>query len=156
MKEINANTLSKPNIETKIIYLRPHHLICNVCFQGKGYNKIFVDNFIDIHTKLETNKYKIQIIKHTFQDDLCKLCPQKNISNELLCNTEDKVFEFDTKYLNVLDIKYDDVLSMHDVKNKIQQHLTLEKFRNICGKCSWFKHGICENIIKTLVNNNKV
>lgn len=134
-----------------IIYLRPHHLICNICFEGKGYNQIFIDNFTNIHKQLSNNNCYIQLVKNSLLDDICKYCPE---NNSLHCVSEDKVSQLDSGYLKLFKLNYSDILNVNDVDSIIKRYLTLNDFRKICNKCSWYKYGICEKKIFSLLYNN--
>ena len=122
----------------KVIKLRPHHINCIYFFIGLGYNEEFVENMKNVIKRLKTDKdIKIQFTTET--DKLCCCCPNK-IKN--LCNTEEKVKQFDhltIKYYNIELNKLYDYTFLED----IYKHFNYETLKNICGCCEWYKQGIC-------------
>ena len=128
-----------------LFHLRPHHLICNLCFQGKGYNEEFTENFRVIHQALKKKTNKIKIIQSI--DDICSKCPEKQAPN---CKNEALVTEIDCAYLKILQLKYGEIITVAGMENKIKKHLSMEKFHTACEKCSWKASGICEAIIRDL------
>ena len=113
--------------------LRPHHLLCNLCFQGKGYNEEFTANFNMIHQALKNQQHQIKITQGI--DDICAKCPKKQ---GLCCEDEVMVTELDQAYLKTLQLHYNEIISIAIVKNNIKTLLSLARFRTICAPCSWY------------------
>jgi len=126
--------------------LRPHHLICNLCFQGKGYNATFIENFQKIHQALGNELHQIKITKGV--DDICQCCPKKQKDH---CQDEAKVAKLDRIYLEILQLQYAETITLAQAKNKIKKMLSLQAFHNACAECSWKTAGICEKVIRDLV-----
>lgn len=129
---------------------RPHHLICSLCFQGKGYNEEFVHNFESIHKEINHPDTIIKIVDCC--DDICTKCPSK-LGN--LCHHESEVTKIDKAYLNSLQLNIDQTTTVASLKDKIKELLTLNEFQNACGECSWYKLNICEPIIRDLIQNQQ-
>ena len=56
---------------------RPHHFLCTLGFQGKGYSPDFVKNFSEIADVLrgeDGDEQLIKVIKNC--DDICRACPR--------------------------------------------------------------------------------
>lgn len=126
---------------------RPHHLICNLCFIGKGYNKEFVQNFQFIHATLNSGSDQntnIQIVNCC--DDICSCCPENQQS---LCNTEKTI---DSIYLNILQLKVGQVITMTELKHKVETFLTMADFHFACQRCSWYQLNICAPIIQQIID----
>lgn len=126
-----------------LFHLRPHHLICNLCFRGKGYNEEFTENLRIIHQALKKRHNKIKIVQGI--DDICLQCPTKQ---ENTCKSEAFVGEIDRAYLKILQLKYGETITVYNMEKKIKNYLSLEKFHTACEKCSWKASGICEAIIR--------
>lgn len=126
------------------IKLRAHHLICNLCFQGKGYNNEFVQNFQKIHDAINDGA-TITIVESI--DDVCAKCPEKTNN---ACSRETKVTTLDQTYLNLLKLKPEQTITKQELLNKIKQHLTINDFHKICKNCSWYDANLCAPIILDL------
>lgn len=135
------------NLNMHTFKFRPHHLICNLCFIGKGYNNEFIQNFQFIHTKLSSGSdhdTKIQIVNCC--DDICAYCPE-NQGNR--CNQEKTI---DSIYLNILQLKVGQIITIAELKHKIKTLLTMPDFHHACQKCSWYQLNICTPIIQKIVD----
>jgi len=128
-----------------LFHLRPHHLVCNLCFQGKGYSAKFVENFSAIHESLKDPRNAVKIVQGL--DDICVKCPNWRVSH---CQDEVIAGEIDRVYLKVLRLKYGNVMSIAQLTDLIKTRLTLPKFHMACAKCQWKKSKICENIIRRM------
>ncbi|RYZ78407.1 MAG: DUF1284 domain-containing protein [Proteobacteria bacterium] len=63
---------------------RPHHFLCAVGFQGKGYSPEFVENFKTIKSVLDSthgDQVMIEVIERT--DSICAPCPSRRDQNVL-------------------------------------------------------------------------
>lgn len=131
-----------------MLRLRPHHLLCNLCFQGKGYNEGFVQNFESIHATLKRPGTIIKTVACC--DDICAKCPNK-LDN--LCRYEHDVIKIDNAYLAILQLKIDQTITLKHLKTKIKKLLTMHDFHNTCKKCSWYSLNICAPVICDLIQN---
>jgi hypothetical protein len=128
------------------IKFRPHHFLCALCFQGKGYSPQFVDNFsamMAILNAKEGEKISIQVTKET--DSICEPCPHRLGK---MCQTEEKIAILDAAHANALGINDDEKITWGDAKKKIHDQVSLTTFHRICATCSWKKLGICESVLR--------
>ncbi|MGD9107986.1 MAG: DUF1284 domain-containing protein [Gammaproteobacteria bacterium] len=132
--------------QTAKLVLRTHHLICNLCFQGKGYNDKFVENFQKIHDAINDGAI-ITIVENI--DDICAKCPEKTNN---ACSRETKVTALDQAYLNLLKLKPGQTITKQELLNKIKQHLTINDFHKICKNCPWYDANLCAPIINNVIN----
>jgi uncharacterized protein len=129
---------------------RAHHLICNLCFQGKGYSEKFVANFNAINSALTMNPDDKNIIVTQGSDDICAKCP-RNVND--ICKENMEVLALDKAYLEILRLEIGQIMSLNDVKIKAQKFVTLKKFHQVCAKCSW--QTLCERFISSVVTFKK-
>jgi uncharacterized protein len=130
------------------IHFRPHHFLCALCFQGRGYSPTFVDNFKAIMAYLnsvEGEKTSITVVAHT--DSICHPCPHRS---EKTCTTEEQIALLDHAHAHALAIQANDKLTWHQAKERMAEKITLETFHRICASCSWKEVGICEAVVKQL------
>lgn len=115
-----------------IYKIRPHHGLCLFYFKGKGYSKEFVKNMTYIKSKLADNP----LICITNQADvICSKCP--NLM-EGICNTQDKVTEYDRKVLEKCHLSSGDILPFLTFHNLILDNIIRPRKREeICGNCQW-------------------
>lgn len=128
-----------------IVKFRPHHFLCALCFQGKGYSADFVANFSAIMDQFNTAEMHtvIEVVNHT--DAICSPCPH---ARGKLCETQEKIAALDQAHAETLAIKPGDILSWDEAKKRIKNNMTLEKFDRICQGCEWKQSGICESVLR--------
>ncbi len=128
------------------IKFRPHHFLCTLCFQGKGYSPAFITNYEKIVDQLQKKpSTKIRVVNYT--DAICAPCPHRQGAH---CATQEKITHLDQLHSFVLDIQPGDEFSWEEAKQRIATKLTLEKFHHICAGCSWKNLGICEQVLTTI------
>jgi len=120
------------------IRLRPHHLICGLYFRDKGISKVFLKKFKEINDKLKVNSSEecMEVVKGL--DDICELCPERKGD---IC-TKDAIVKtrlLDETYLDALDLKEGQKISLKQAKEIIKKHLILAGFQDICKKCPFLE-----------------
>lgn len=131
-----------------VFKFRPHHLVCNLCFQGKGYSTKFVENFSAINLALAANLSAKNIRIVDGVDDICSCCPKNKAGT---CTDENLVSILDDSYRALLHLATNEIISLQDVQAKIKQQLSISHFHTTCGECSWMP--LCKPIIKKITSS---
>lgn len=134
----------------KVLAFRPHHFLCALCFQGRGYSPTFIANFTAIMEKLNQpggDTTPIQVAPHT--DSICAPCPHRT---DETCASQSKINALDTAHAKALGIKAEDVLTWGEAKARIANQISLDTFHSICRRCSWKKLGLCESVLTDFIN----
>lgn len=112
--------------------LRPHHALCVLFFEGKGYNRAFVENMTAL---LADPSRKCQITAGC--DTLCHACPNNHYG---MCSDEAKVTLFDQRTLSHTSALFqaDQPTPLNQLCQSVfdailQQGLLAE----VCGECEW-------------------
>ncbi len=135
--------------------LRAHHIFCIQGFRGKGYSEEFVSNMKNIVAHLnQDSDIIIKVVNNP--DHICLSCPNNIGQSEMrkfeaekiyddrgFCENERYIKQLDNAVLNTLKIDDNSKYSYKNLLDKIQQHLTEEKFEDICGDCTWYSLGYC-------------
>lgn len=120
------------------IKIRAHHGLCTHYFEGKGYSDIFSSHMAKIIELLDTNPM-VEII--TECDEICQKCP--NLI-EGVCNTADKVNDYDQAVLGKCNLKANTEINWLDFKNQVVKNIIANgKIKEICADCEWTE--ICHN-----------
>lgn len=118
-----------------IYKLRPHHGICIQFFQGKGYNKEFVENMKNILKTLTKNPI-LQLTSNA--DCLCMSCPNRCKVN--LCTSIDKINVYDEKVLQLCGLQFGEEIHWIEFSKRVQSEILSKNLREyVCGDCSWTK-----------------
>ncbi|NRB10414.1 MAG: DUF1284 domain-containing protein [Rickettsiaceae bacterium] len=140
-EQVTENTSNK-------VYFRPHHFMCTLSFKGKGYSLGFVRNYKKIHKQLCENEDTIIEVAE-YMDDICHACPHK--LDEVVCKSQEKILKLDKAHREILQLKDKENLTWRKAKERIKQHMTIEKFHQACDGCEWKKFGVCEKELKNLL-----
>lgn len=135
------------------ITFRPHHFLCALCFQGRGYSPAFVANFQTIMDTLnasEGDATPIKIVSHT--DSICLPCPNRR---NLSCTTQEKIDKLDAAHAEALQLLPGQSITWGEAKEKIAANIPLPTFHRICEGCEWKAYGICEQVIAGYVSTPK-
>lgn len=133
----------------KSLRFRPHHFLCTIGFEGKGYSDEFVAGYQKIADRLrgtpEGDDTIIEVTPHT--DSICDPCPNKR---DLLCTTQEKITKLDQAHAEILGLKAGDRLTWGEAKERIRVRMTKENFDRACAPCSWKEAGMCEKALNRL------
>ena len=131
------------------VRFRPHHFLCALGFEGKGYSDRFTANMAEIiEGRLrgpEGNAVEIEVVDAA--DDICAPCP-KRIGT--LCAAQSKINRLDQAHAEALSITPGDILTWGEARGRIKAHVMPETLDTICAECSWLKHGMCKAALARL------
>jgi len=135
-----------------MLKFRPHHFLCTVGYQGKGYSPEFTQNYDEIARHLKADgengdAIAIEVVGKT--DSICSPCPSRRGA---LCEMQAKIEKLDHAHATILSLKEGDVLSWGEAKERIATHFTDEAFESACAPCSWKPLGICKAALLELRN----
>lgn len=134
------------------IHFRPHHFLCTLAFQGKGYSKPFIDNYQRIASQLADDPSTPIHVQIGQGDSVCEACP--NLQSDKRCEREAKVRGIDDAYQAHLRLAHGDTLSWQEAKERIRSHITVTKFQQACQSCRWFSMGLCESALVNLLTES--
>ncbi|MDP3533215.1 MAG: DUF1284 domain-containing protein [Alphaproteobacteria bacterium] len=137
-----------------MLKFRPHHFLCTIGYEGKGYSEPFTDNYDKIAEQLRVpdgDQTEIQVVFHT--DDICAPCPHQR---GLLCATQKKIASLDRRHCDALNLMENEILMWVDAKKRIKQKISIDTFHEICKGCQWKALGVCEEALRKLHENNEL
>jgi soluble lytic murein transglycosylase-like protein len=135
-----------------MLEFRPHHFLCTLGFEGKGYSDEFVRGYREIADRLratgaEGDATVIRVTGRT--DSICAPCP--NRMGEA-CATEGKIQALDHGHAAVLGLSPGQELSWGEAKARIAEKMNDADFERVCAPCSWKALGVCQ---KALTRNRE-
>ncbi len=130
---------------------RPHHFLCTLGFQGRGYSPSFIENYEKIAAALRHNE-ELPLRVVPTHDSICGACPHQKKGG---CEKEDKIQRLDQQHSQILGLKMGETLSWRKAKERLKKHMTLDAFHHACAGCSWKSLGVCESALKELHNRDK-
>lgn len=112
--------------------LRPHHALCALFFEGKGYSQAFIENMTAFLADPR------QMLKITTECDiLCLACPN-NVNGQ--CKDEAKVALFDqrTMKLTGMLLQADTPFPLNEFCQRVFDDILRQGLlAEVCGECEW-------------------
>jgi len=125
---------------------RPHHFLCTLGFQGKGFSPAFVENYSRIIKALKADdSLCLEVV--TTGDSICQACPHREGTG---CSQDEKIRKLDRNHAQILDLKAGDRLTWKEGQALLKEKMSLEAFHQACAGCSWKSLGMCEEALVRL------
>lgn len=129
---------------TEDMRMRPHHLLCTQGYEGKGYDRAFVEH-MSMYVRRMRSDPSFRIRMTLSPDDLCAACP--HLVDPEHCASDEKVRAFDRKVMEYFDLEEGKVYCYQDLVKLIDRQMTQEKLDSICSTCAWYPVSRCRNRI---------
>ncbi|MEZ5886321.1 MAG: DUF1284 domain-containing protein [Paracoccaceae bacterium] len=128
---------------------RPHHFLCSLGFQGKGYSEGFTANMTAIVMgRLRAQGGDATVIEVTgATDDICAPCPKRR---GRLCTSQDKIKTLDRAHAAALRIEPHERLTWGEAKARIRANVPPGTLKTLCAGCEWEPYGMCEEALAAL------
>ena len=115
-----------------ITTLRPHHALCVLFFEGKGYSPAFIENMTAILAEPS------QMVHITMGcDSLCQECPH---SQDGVCDDAAKVAQFDQRILSLSHETFhaEQAKSLSELCQSVYDTILRQGLlADVCGECEW-------------------
>ncbi|MGB0660396.1 MAG: DUF1284 domain-containing protein [Mangrovicoccus sp.] len=130
--------------------LRPHHLLCVLGFQGKGYSDAFTANMAQIvlGQLRAAQSDDVQLVITTQADAICGPCPKRV---GVGCKSQSQIDALDQRHMQALEIAPGQELSWGAAKARIKARLRPADLRRLCQGCQWLELGLCETGLENLL-----
>lgn len=133
---------------------RPHHFLCSLGFQGKGYSETFTANMSAIVMgRLRApsgDDTMIEVVGAT--DDICAPCPKRR---DALCTVQPKIERLDAAHSLALSLSPGDRLTWGEAKARIRANVPAGSLVGLCAGCEWQPYGMCDAALEQLHENDK-
>ncbi len=138
-----------------MLKFRPHHFLCTLGFEGKGYSPSFVENYARIASELrdipaQGDSVMIEVVAGS--DSVCAPCPNRRGDS---CATEDKISTLDRNHTAAHGIGPGQTISWGEAKARMARHMTVQAHHQACAPCSWRSLGVCESALMRLIGQFK-
>jgi len=135
-----------------MIRFRPHHFLCALGFQGKGYSESFTANMAKIVDRLRGPGGGDVVLQVTMQADaICAPCPHKR---GMGCQKSTKISALDTRHAAALGLTNGDDLTWADAQARIRAQVAPGDLASLCAGCAWLELGVCEDALARLHTQN--
>ena len=134
---------------TPPIRYRPHHFLCSLGFENKGYSDAFIANMADIVVgQLRAPSGGDKLIEVTLHaDDICAPCPKRRGTG---CTSQPKIDALDMTHASALGLNDGDQLTWGQALERIKTRVAPEDLHHICKDCAWLEYGMCAAAVARL------
>ncbi|KFE37004.1 DUF1284 domain-containing protein [Thioclava atlantica] len=126
---------------THRLKFRPHHFLCSLGFEGKGYSEEFTANMSGIVEgrlrRPDGPAVEIEVVGAA--DDICGPCPSRRGSG---CSSQDRIARIDASHARALGLAPGDVLTWGEALERMAA-LPGDVHQEICAECQWLSGGMC-------------
>lgn len=128
---------------------RPHHFLCSLGFEGRGYSDSFTANMAAIvRGRLRAEGGDATVIEVVgAADDICAPCPKRRGEG---CEAEAKIDALDAAHGFALNLAPGDRLTWGEAKARIRASVPTGSLRRLCSGCDWEPLGLCEAALSRL------
>lgn len=133
----------------RAVRFRPHHFLCSLGFEGKGYSDLFTANMSAIvlgHLRAPGGD-GTQIEVTDAADDICAPCPKRRGEG---CEAAERIARLDAAHAFALRLAPGDRLTWGEAKLRIRASVPQGSLRNLCAGCEWEPLGLCEAALARL------
>lgn len=141
---------SRPAVSQRMtpVRFRPHHFLCAIGFEGKGYSDVFTANMAQIIGGLRAKGGGATVIEvQGAADDICGPCP---LRRGLGCENQAKIDQLDAAHAAALGLAPGDVITWDAAQDRIAQRIAPDDLDQICAGCSWLPMGMCKRALRDL------
>lgn len=133
----------------RVLRYRPHHILCSLGFEGKGYSPSFTENMSAIVMgRLRADGGDATVIEVTgITDDICAPCPKRR---GRLCTNQDKIKTLDRAHAAALKLEPHEKLTWGAAKARIRANVPPGSLKTLCAGCDWERYGMCEAALRRL------
>lgn len=128
---------------------RPHHFLCSLGFQGKGYSPDFTTNMTAIvmgRLRAEGGDATvIEVVGAT--DDICAPCPKRRGT---LCTNQPQIKVLDRAHASALKLAPHERLTWGEAQARIRANVPPGSLKTLCKGCEWEPYGMCEEALARL------
>ena len=134
---------------TETIRFRPHHFLCALGYEGKGYSDAFTANMsaIVIERLRGPGGGRTRIKVTNRADSICGPCPHKRAFS---CAEAPKINVLDRNHAAALDLKPGDILTWDEAKSRILDKVPPGSLTALCSNCQWLEYGMGETALRKL------
>lgn len=134
---------------TASVRYRPHHFLCSLGFEGKGYSEAFTANMDAIVMgRLRADggeQTEIEVVGAA--DDICAPCPLRRGQG---CQKQAKIDRLDAAHGAALGLAPGDRLTWGAALERIGERVQPGDLSTICKGCQWLDLGVCEAALARL------
>lgn len=135
----------------KSITFRPHHFLCSLGYQGKGYDDAFKANMdaVVANGLHQQGGDETEITVTRQVDVICGPCPYRRGRG---CASQEKIDGLDARHAERLQLDGGDIFTWGEAKDRIAAYVKKGDLSQLCKGCQWLELGLCEDALAMLID----
>lgn len=136
-----------PGLSEGAVSLRPHHVLCAIGWQGKGYSPEFTAN-MDRVVRDRLRADPATPVVFTFgADEICGPCPSRRGAG---CAADARVRPLDRRHAEALGLRPGQRMSWAEAQQRAVSRVRPVDLERICAGCQWLGLGLCQSALARL------
>ncbi|RED11319.1 DUF1284 domain-containing protein [Pontivivens insulae] len=131
------------------VILRPHHVLCALGYEGKGYSSRFTANMTRIVDGIlradDGDDVTVRITEKT--DDICAPCPKRLGT---CCTSQIAISALDSRHAAALDLSDGLELTWGEAQQRVRDNVQPDDLQTLCRGCQWLPMGMCTSAVERL------
>ncbi len=136
----------RPRSGSGAVSLRPHHVLCAIGWQGKGYSPDFTRNMDRIVVQRLRADPATEVVFTQGADAICGPCPSRRGTG---CRMQTRIDGLDRRHAEALGIAPGQRMPWSEAQRRASELLPADLDR-ICAGCRWLDLGLCKAALAAL------
>ena len=136
----------RPRSDSGAVFLRPHHVICAIGWQGHGYSHEFTRNMDRIVVQRLRADPTTEVVFTAGADAICGPCPSRRGAG---CEMQAKIDGLDARHAEALEIVPAQRMTWDEAQGRATR-LEPDDLDRICSGCRWLEYGMCKAALARL------
>ena len=129
------------------VRLRPHHVLCAIGWQGRGYSPDFTRNMNRIVQGRLRADPTTEVVFTAGADAICGPCPSRRGTG---CAAQDRIDALDRRHAEALGIAPGARMGWAEAQSRAVSRLVPDDLDRICAGCQWLELGLCKDALARL------
>lgn len=137
----------RPRSDSGAVLLRPHHVICAIGWQGRGYSPAFTANMNAIVLGRLRADPQTEVEFTLQADAICAPCPSRR---GVGCEAQARIAALDRRHAEALGLAAGQRMTWKEAQSRAIDRLRPDDLNRICLGCRWLELGLCHQALARL------
>lgn len=129
----------RPRSDSGAVSLRPHHVMCAIGWQGRGYSAAFTDNMNAVVMDRLRADHHTRVVFTGGADAICGPCPSRRGTG---CRVDARIGALDARHGAALGIAPGDEMTWAEAEARAAR-LQPGDLQTLCAGCRWLELDLC-------------
>lgn len=145
--QTGEQTGERPQSPSGAVLLRPHHVLCSIGWQGRGYSPDFTANMNAIVLGRLRADPATEVVFTDMANSICGPCPSRRGTG---CASNERIAGLDRRHARALGIAPGQRMSWAEAQGRAVARLAPDDLNAVCMGCQWLGLGLCQSALARL------